>query len=388
MRRFRRFRAARFPDRNSSKDSITSSHHDALSNRRPPSPQASITGSSISSISGNVNNSIVISSFDDTTSTRRKSRKETQRKPEETIQEYDHSFAESSSNYSKASSSYFSKSNSKSKSSFSYSFGSTIENDSFIVMSANGLSSIDTSNNSFCSYDPFTRKRQGREKERGKSNVTSSRDTSSYQQSHRYANHMPKYRPRLTAPLENSDIHHESFEQKHKMSNLDRRNRGLNNISPQSSSTATTQPITPRENNDPLADADDKVGEEFPIGMLDTTPSFNIPLNPPSHRNNTGIHDSSHSSTILNTSSFSHETSSLCDSCTSASASFTSSVQLSKDSKLMHAALAEKEFWMNELRATVTQHGAESVETAQQLDNLGSALLRCQVSFFFKLCIL
>lgn len=45
---------------------------------------------------------------------------------------------------------------------------------------------------------------------------------------------------------------------------------------------------------------------------------------------------------------------------------------------MVDAAIAEKEFWERELRATVIKYGQESVETARQLNNLGSALLRCK----------
>lgn len=349
-------------ERNNDNMMNNAKNNDSVSKRNSPSPQASIVESSTSSFSGiNVNDPQSIKEYDDPSLVELSS-----------IQS-DFDFCSSNSNQnnnnnSKESYSFFSNSVSKSKES-SFSNGSSLEQDSFVVTSTTGLFSTDNSIHSFYSYDPFTGRHDGIDRRKGvnkmkddfmKTKSANPITTSNFQNGHKqhylHAKETSKSLPRLTIP--SSSINYTEDKRKS--------NRTFEkNISPQSSNTASTHPITPHEEND----------EEFPTCDLDVTPNIHVPLNHPFDRTGKGMDSSLFTSYIMpnnndNTVSFSERSSN----------SFSSSVQLSKENKILSEAAVEKEYWLHELRAAVIKYGHDSVEIARLLDNVGSALIRCQVS--------
>jgi hypothetical protein len=424
------------------------------SRRSFPSPQSSVIGTSVSSFSGNVNISSSRNGKDNndnmnsTRNTYNSSQKQnfstaSQRCRSKSNRNHNGDIGNDNGNgndneYSVASRSHNNLSLASSKSREStLSNGSSLEQDSFVVMSTTGLSSTGSSFNSFYSYDPFT----GRHEHGGNNDGYHHRNNSKLgngnrdgnrgddsgsgdggggggdddnrlqtsNTSHHYLHNKQtsKRLPRLTVSTNHTKAylgHQNSFEkqkQTHKQQKQRQQHQQLSyqefgaidmNTSPQSSTTAGTEPITPHDKNDdhiPYNDFDDNDDEtkrrEFPLSTQhDITPQFHIPVNPsPSQhqQSSSGIHNnSSIPSSMQNNSTLSRNASSSCDSVSTSCASFNSTRQMSMDNKMMQAAIAEKEFWKRKIRETVRYHGKESVETARQLNNLGCALLRCKVS--------
>lgn len=376
---------------------IISDKNDASSKRCSPSPQSSVIGTSVSTKSGiGSNNNIKSSSINGRSSSSRPGSSITSQ--DDRKMDLDQNLAEKTTNPSMGSSSSLF---SFSEDSSTFSNGLSMDQDSFVVVSTTGLSSVDNSINSFYSYNPFTGKhgRRNQRRSNGEGDVDfnvskSSKNMTPQQQQQNYLHTKKRtsHLPRLTIP---SCTHTKAFLQKPKISRDKLVQKQTINISPQSSSTRTiaTEPISPRDfqdyvendiendienNSDNNSKSNTKEStQEFPTNPLDSTPEFHILETSQLPNQNGSNLGSSFSSNIYKTSTFSRYGTS---SCSSSSISGASSKQFSRENKMMNAAIAEKEFWERELRETVNKYGPESVETSRQLNNLGSALLRCKVS--------
>jgi hypothetical protein len=242
------------------------------------------------------------------------------------------------------------------------SFGSSRGHDSFVNVSLTGLS-IDnnTTINSQYSYDPYTGKheegnRNGRIKNTGDGGGTR------YLQTKGTSRHLPYLNVNTTktkALLNGPRQQHYPF---------NATKDHLDIISPVSTETSATYPCTPVS-----VDEDHNEFPEFQTSQ-NVTPLFNVPLHPPpTGRPKSRRINQSHGHSR-------DEISSASSSCYSND----DQKQMARANKLKHAALAEREYWKKLLRSTVVKSGAESVETARVLFNLGGALLRCKVGV---LCI-
>ena len=243
------------------------------------------------------------------------------------------------------------------------SFGSSRGHDSFVNVSMTGLSIDNTASlHSHYSHDPYTGRHEerninGRIKQNGNGGgggggggITTNR----YLQPKTTSRHLPylninstKTKALIQGPLPPQQQYPFNIRDK------------LNIISPVSTETSATDPCTP-------ISVGDEHHNEFPDIQNNATPLFNVPLHPPPRPNSKRTNQQY---------AHSYEISS------SASSSIYSEgqKQLAKANKVRHAALAEREYWKKLLRSAVIESGAESMDTARVLFNLGSALLRCKV---------
>jgi hypothetical protein len=295
----------------------------------------------------------------------------------------DLSIAGHSNSSSISSSSFLSRLSGKSKNS-SFTNGSALEQDSFVAISVTGLSSIGSSVNSLFSYDAFT----GVHDEHlidGQSHNDSDHDqhfTSKPQHNYLQCKKTTKKLPRLNFP--SSTPHTKNFLQEiHHLDEIvnasikEKTDYSDANISPQSSNTAATEPITPRDIGNHYEKNAVTDEHEFPVIPLNTTPNFDIPFAADSSHLKSIHGDSIISSTMQQSSKMSRHESSTNN---TTAKSQLKAKRLLKDNQMAQAAIAEKEFWMEALTSNVIHHGKDSIETARTLNNLGSVLLQCKVS--------
>lgn len=258
------------------------------------------------------------------------------------------------------------------------SMGTTLPQDSFVIGSTAGLSSVAPSSiNSFHRYDRLSIDNNTTCEDNGKSDYRPTRDCGN--DPDQYGMHETNRLPRLTI----TSTHTQGYLEKR--ANVNQRNRvdkfpkhkpmeAMEN-SPHSSTAIEIDPSSPRLEQHKQV-LDHQISSEFPMISQDETPRFDMAVN--SSNEHQSIHDS-----FLNISETKYVNSLLYDSGSSlgsdGSVMSTSTDFMRRDGRSLQNATVEKEFWTKKLREAVTKYGEESVEVLQQLNNLGSSLLKCKV---------
>ena len=243
------------------------------------------------------------------------------------------------------------------------SMGSSLPQDSFVVVSTTGLSSGGLS-----SMDSFRGDLYSRERKEFKG-----RDSSQPGHYESTTHHLPRVTVaslHRQAYLENKSTSVE----KYSVNQIQIKNMSLEPIetSLHSSNTKDTDPSTP------IGDISSQINQqstsEFPGLSSDETPQLQISV------------ESSNEGNRINTNVFDVSESKYDTTCVSQSeSSMQSALNLTedfmkRDNRSHQNAITEKEFWRIKLQETIAIHGDESFETGRQLNNLGSSLMRCNVS--------
>jgi len=321
-------------------------------------------------------------------------------------------------------------SNDKNDHDLDMSIGSSHPEDSFIIME-NSFSSLNSSFNSFYSYNPYTGVHENNNNSNGdrrpkpqttnKNDTTRDRnnsndtgnDTTMTSQHYLHKKQTTRHLPRLTVPssartqalLEKKCSKNTTFstkKEKRRLSSISHNSSNNNSpiVSPNSMSTTGTEPVTPIS----FHSHDDGDDDDFPIASPETTPQFHIPVNPPSQRqqrpfqsqrqNSTrtttplvSFHDSNTNKSnpiakSTSSSSYYHcydsNASTTSSNTNTTSSSFNSTKIMSKEHRMNNAATVEQNFWRDKLKCTIEKFGIDSIETARDLNHLGSVLLRCK----------
>ena len=249
----------------------------------------------------------------------------------------------------------------------SMSFGSHHPDDSFVAVSATGMSSDESSVNSrYLDVHPSDFNRVNNENDGQGRNVNGGIDddrlkpkttTSSLP---RLTVNTKQTRALLdTTPHNQSNVKGDHQNQNQNQNQNLKQQERIQDL-PISPKTIETEPETPVNRN---------LDNEFPVpdqSGVNTTPEIHMMSN---------LHTSHDASDFSRTTSTSSSTRRRRD----GDRHLTKEKKMSKGRRM---ALAEKEFWELRLKEIIFQHGSSSIQAAKGMGNVGASLLRCQVRIY------
>lgn len=267
------------------------------------------------------------------------------------------------------------------------SMGSSLPQDSFVLASTTGLSSVSSplSIYSFPLSESLNTVNEQENMEHKSRSKSVNRDHGHHQRHCCESRIATNRLPRLTIPSTHTQAYlqrddNSAHRYQFNVGQVSKqKSKEIVKHSPQSSTTIDTEPSTPDEGLFHENTNHPSCNSEFPSISQDQTPQFNMSLNSSqedifSKDNFVNITDTRYTTPLLSKS----------ESLVGNDFSNATVDYMIRANENLQNALTEKEFWTIKFQEAVNLHGEESLESARQLNNLGSSLLRCKVSFEVK----